>query len=57
MILSIQLPGQSKEFDLGDVTISVDDILNAIPPGTRRYDKGMLEPNETTATVMFNTSA
>lgn len=50
---------RSKTVDLGEVTVSVDDIVNAIPPGTREYHlgAGVLDPNGTGATVMFNTTA
>lgn len=57
VVLAVQLQNQTQEINLGEVTLSVDDLLRAIPPGTRSYDKGMLEPNGTTSTVMFNTTA
>lgn len=52
-----QLDSQPQEVDLGEVTLSVDDVLNAVPPGVGRYDQGVLAPNRTSTTVMFNSTA
>lgn len=57
-MLSAEVDNQTQTMELGEVVLSVDDMLDAVPPGTRRYDKGMLPaPNGTTTTVMFNTTA
>ena len=57
-MLSAVVNNQTQSMELGEVVLSVDDMLDAVPPGTRHYDKGMLPaPNGTTATVMFNTTA
>lgn len=55
--MTSQLNNQTQELDLGEVTLSVDDVLNAVPPGVGRYDKGVLEPNRTSTTVLFNSTA
>lgn len=49
----------TQSIDLGEVRVSVDDLLNAVPPGTVRYDKGVLGvgPNPPLTTVMFNSTA
>lgn len=52
-----QLDNQPQNLELGEVTLSVDDVLNAVPPGVGRYDKGVLAPNRTSTTVMFNSTA
>lgn len=49
----------TQSMDLGEVRVSVDDVLDAVPPGTARYDKGVLgsAPNPPLTTVMFNSTA
>eukprot|EP00752_Nemacystus_decipiens_P003898 g3578.t3 len=48
---------QPQYLELGEVTLSVDDVLKAVPPGVGRYDQGVLAPNRTSTTVMFNSTA
>eukprot|EP00903_Cladosiphon_okamuranus_P005738 g5694.t1 len=52
-----QLDKKPQVLELGEVTLSVDDVLAAVPPGVVHYDKGVLAPNRTTTTVMFNSTA
>lgn len=49
----------NRTVDVGEVVVRVEDIVDAIPPGTREYEveAGVLDPNGTSATVMFNTTA
>lgn len=53
------ITGMNRTVDIGEVVLSVDDVVKAIPPGTKEYDldAGALDPNGTHATVMFNTTA
>lgn len=48
---------ETQTLELGEVTLTVDDVLNSMPPGVERYDKGMLAPNRGITTVMFNSTA
>lgn len=57
MELIFHLPGGSRTLDVGDVRISVDDILRAMPPGTVSYDRNMVPLDGNYTTVMFNTTA
>lgn len=57
VVLSVHVGNQTQDLDLGEVAVSVDDVLDVVPPGTTRYDMGVLEPNATITTVMFNSTA
>ena len=41
----------------GEVTISVNDVVRAMPPGTVSYDRSALPFDGNYTTVMFNTTA
>ncbi|CAN0051014.1 unnamed protein product [Ectocarpus sp. 4 AP-2014] len=57
VVLSVRVDNQTQDLELGEVKLSVDDVLTALPPGTVRYDQGVLQPNRILTTVMFNSTA
>ncbi|CAN0193444.1 unnamed protein product [Ectocarpus sp. 12 AP-2014] len=57
VVLSVRVDNQTQDLDLGEVKLSVDDVLTALPPGTVRYDQGVLQPDRILTTVMFNSTA
>lgn len=53
----MKVDNQTQDLELGEVKLSVDDVVTALPPGTVRYDQGVLQPNRILTTVMFNSTA
>lgn len=47
----------TQKLELGEVSVKVEDLLKAMPPGTGRYDEGVLDTAGATTTVMFNSTA
>lgn len=53
----VVLSVKNQSVDLGEVMVSVEDVLQAMPPGSRSYNGGVLDPSGMASTVMFNTTA